>query len=53
MIAFGKTVHFSVPMLIEAAADAIRNPNIQRGVVFIGKNVHPIIVIAHLSRNNQ
>jgi hypothetical protein len=53
LIAFGETVDFSVPVLVETARDIIRDPDVQRGAMFIGEDVYPVVVIAHASRNNQ
>jgi hypothetical protein len=47
MIAFGEAVYIPMPVLVQTARDVIRNPDIQRGAVFVGKNVHPIVVVAH------
>jgi hypothetical protein len=46
-IAFRKVVHLAIPMLVQRARDIIRHPNVQRGAVFVGENVHPIVVVAH------
>jgi hypothetical protein len=53
MITSGEAVYIPMPVLVQTTRDVIRNPDIQRGAVFVGKNVHPIVVIAHASRNGQ
>jgi hypothetical protein len=53
MIAFRKPVNFSMPVLVQTPRDVIRDSDIQRGAVFIGEDVYPVLVIAHASRNNQ
>ena len=47
MIAFRKAVHLAIAMLVQTARDVVRHPNVQRGPVFVGENVHPIVVVAH------
>ena len=46
-IAFGEALHFSMPMLVQASANIVRDPNVQRRAMVVGKNVHPIVVVAH------
>ncbi len=53
MVAFREAFHVSIPMLAQAEADVISDPDIQRGAAFVRENVHPIVVIAHASRKNQ
>jgi hypothetical protein len=53
VIAFRKAVHLAIPMLVQTARDVVRHPNVQRGAVFVGGNVHPIVVVAHEGRGNQ
>ena len=48
MIAFGKAVHVSVPVLVQTTRDVIRDPNVRRRAVFVGEDVHPVVVITHL-----
>ena len=52
LIAFGQTVDFFLPVLVQAR-DIIRDPDVQRGAMFIGEDVYPVVVIAHASRNGQ
>ena len=47
MIAFREARRLTVPMLVQPPRDVICNPDIQCGAVFVGENVHPIVVIAH------
>jgi hypothetical protein len=53
IITFRKTVYFSIPMLVQTADNIIRDSNVQSAAVFVGKNVNPIVVIAHASGKNQ
>ena len=53
LIAFGETVDFSLPGLVQTSRDIIRDPDVQRGAMFIGEDVYPVVVIAHASRNGQ
>jgi hypothetical protein len=53
LIAFGETLDFSLPVLVQTTRDIIRHPVIQCRTAFIGGNVHPIVVVAHASRSNQ
>ena len=53
LIAFGETVDFSEPVLVQTTRNITRDPDVQRGAMFIGEDVHPIIVVAHATRNNQ
>ena len=53
LIAFGETIDFSLAVLVQTTRDIIRDPDIQRGAMFIGEDVYPVVVIAHASRNNQ
>jgi hypothetical protein len=53
LIAFGETIDFSLAVLVQTTRDIIRDPDIQRGAMFIGEDVYPLVVIAHASRNNQ
>jgi hypothetical protein len=46
-IAFGEALHFSTPMLVQASADVVRDPNIHRRAMFVGENVHPTVVVTH------
>ena len=46
-IAFRKAVHLAIPMLVQTARDVVCHPNVQRAAVFVGENVHPIVVVAH------
>ena len=50
LIAFRETVDFSLPVLVKTSRDIIRDPDVQRGAMFIGEDVKPIVVIAHASR---
>jgi hypothetical protein len=50
MIASGEPFRFTVPVLIQASADVIRNSDIQSAAVSVGKNVNPIVMIAHASQ---
>jgi hypothetical protein len=34
-------------MLVQTTRDIIHHPNVQRGAVFVGEKVHPIVVVAH------
>jgi hypothetical protein len=53
LLAFGETIDFSLAVLVQTTRDIIRDPDIQRGAMFIGEDVYPVVVIAHASRNNQ
>ena len=53
LIAFRETVDFSLPVLVKTSRDIIRDPDVQRGAMFIGEDVYPVVVIAHASRNGQ
>ena len=46
-IAFREALRLAMPMLVQTARDVVRYPNVQRRAVFVGENVHPIVVIAH------
>jgi len=50
MIALCETVHFSVSMLVQTAANVVCDPYVQTRATFIGENVHPVVVIAHTSK---
>ncbi|MFZ0915898.1 MAG: hypothetical protein WAN04_03315, partial [Candidatus Udaeobacter sp.] len=47
MIASGEAVYIPIPVLVQTARDVIRDSDIQRSAVFVGDNVHPIVVVAH------
>ena len=47
MIALRETLRLTIPVLVQTTGDVICNPDIQCGAVFVGENVHPIVVIAH------
>ena len=50
LIAFGETVDFSLPVLVKTSRDITRDPDVQRGAMFIGEDVYPVVVITHASR---
>ncbi len=39
MIASGEAVYIPMSVLVQTTRDVIRNPDIQRGAVFVGENV--------------
>jgi hypothetical protein len=47
MIAPGEAVYIPMPVLVQTARDIIRDSGIQRSAVFVGDNVHSIVVVAH------
>jgi hypothetical protein len=40
-------------MLVQTALNIVCNPDVQRGAMFIGENVHPIVVVAYLSQKGS
>ena len=47
VIPFREALGLAIPMLVQTARDVVCHPNVQRGAVFVGENVHPIVVVAH------
>jgi hypothetical protein len=50
MMPFRKSSYISVSVLEQTPAKVVCDPDIQRGAMFIGENVHPVIVVAHPSQ---
>jgi hypothetical protein len=48
MISFRKPVDFSMPVLVKTTRDIIRHPDIQCSAAFVGEDVHPIVMVAHV-----
>jgi len=51
-IAFREAIHFSTPMLVQAASDIACDPNVQGRAVFIGEHVHPVVVVTYTNKKN-
>jgi len=48
MIASRKAFPLSVPMLVQTTAHVVRDPDVQCRATFIGENIDPVIVAAHV-----
>lgn len=52
MMTFCEALYSAIAALEQTARDVIRYPNVQSGAEFVGRKVHPIVVVAH-GRGNQ
>jgi hypothetical protein len=53
MIPFRKSSYISVSVLEQTAANVVCDTDVQRRAMFIGENVHPIIVVSHASQKES
>ena len=45
MVPSCEAFHLAVPMLVQTAYDVICGRYVQRRAVFVGQNVHPVVVV--------
>ena len=53
MIAFCKSFYFPGLMLVQTALNVVCDPDVQCVAMFIGENVHPVVVVAYASQKKS
>ena len=53
MIPFCKSIYFPGLMLVQTALNVICDSDVQRGAMFVGENVHPVVVVAYSSQKES
>jgi hypothetical protein len=53
MIPFCKSICFPGLMLVQTALNVVRDPDVQCVAMFVGQNVHPVVVVAYASQKKS
>jgi hypothetical protein len=53
MIAFCKSFYFPALVLVQTPLNAICDSDVQRVAMFVGQNVHPVVVVAYASQKKS
>jgi hypothetical protein len=52
-ITFSETIHFAVPMLVQAAENVVGDSDVQRRAVLVRESVDPIVVVTHATEKSK
>jgi len=53
VISFCESFYFPIPVLVQTTLNVICDSDVQRGAMFVGKNVKPVVVVAYSSQKES